>query len=83
MNTKKETLDEWLRANAIDWSKFDGDPKMTVTCANDHVYRSHAKAVKANGHMQLVARQRCPSCDTHQLRAARSDPEHFTIGSRK
>jgi hypothetical protein len=65
----------------IDWAIFDQKqwPESTVTCINDHTYRSHAKYVMNVG---IEARRPCPTCGLTKLRAARSDPEIFTIGGK-
>jgi hypothetical protein len=64
----------------IDWSPFDSFSESTVTCVNDHEYRSHAKIVFGpKNAAELVARKPCPTCGTIALRKASSDPESFTI----
>lgn len=63
----------------IDWSAFDTWPESTVTCAQDHTYRSHAKMIQAPKGFELIARKPCPTCGTIELRSSRSDPESFSF----
>lgn len=64
---------------AIDWSKFDEDPEMTITCGCGAVFRSHAKFVNVP-EPHVETRKPCPACGkTDRVRAARGDPESFTL----
>lgn len=66
--------------NTIDWAPFDRSPEDTVTCVNDHTYRSHSKYVLNVG---IRARKPCPICGESALRSSRSDPETMTIGGKR
>jgi len=63
----------------IDWSGFDAFSENTVTCVNDHTYRSHSKMVLGPENLEIVARKPCPTCGTLALRRTLSDPESFTL----
>ncbi len=65
-------------ADSIDWSAHDALSQNTVTCDCWHVFRSHSKLLMDP--IKLVSREPCPACGGHDLRGARSDPEHFTLG---
>jgi hypothetical protein len=62
----------------IDWTPFDEYPESTCTCACDRTYRSHSKF--AINPPRIESRRPCPDCGSTNPRAARSDPEEFTIG---
>ncbi len=68
-----------LKSLTFDWTPFDAFPEMTVTCTNDHTYRSHAITVSGSQGVELVARKACPNCGAIALRRASSDPESFTL----
>lgn len=66
---------------AIGWKHFDKFPENTIFCRCGAVFRSHSKAVMAEGGMNLVSRKPCPSCgSSSNVWKAASDPETHSIG---
>jgi hypothetical protein len=71
--------DTWTEvAGKIDWSVFDQYPENTCTCLCKHVFRSHSKFI-VSPQVGLVSRRSCPSCGSHKLTKASSDPEKMTL----
>lgn len=66
-----------MKTNDIDWSAFTW-PEDTCECRCGSSFRSHVKFVRDIG---MISRRPCPSCGScNNLRAARSEPETYTIG---
>jgi len=49
----------------IEWSEFDRDPEMYVTCRCDAVFRSHVRLMKFADGFRHYSRKPCPNCGKH------------------
>ena len=65
----------------IDWTPHDKYSECTIECRCGTYYRSHSKGVALHESFVLVTRKPCPSCGESigNARAARSDPEEYSI----
>jgi len=81
--TDNEDIKESVKiAASIDWSNkfFNGPPNQWLTCwhcSND--YRGHGKGVSLGVNFGIISKEPCPKCGGHHVKAARSDPERWTI----
>ena len=69
-------------AKKVDWSDlhFQGRPYQTLVCAHcNNEYRGHAKATRVDGEFMLIAKDGCPKCNGHGLKAAKTDVETWSI----
>ena len=62
----------------IDWSRFGKAVLTTVVCRRcDTAFRSHGAIDYST--MQMLSKDPCPRCGSHEMRRISSDPEKMTL----